>query len=67
MKNRNYDYDIETIINSLDQILNGNYRIHIDIDPQSELREIAEKINNISDDLLLSFSAVKKISQGDFS
>jgi len=65
MKNRNYD--IETIINSLDQILNGNHKIHIDIDPQSELREIAEKINNISDDLLLSFSAVKKISQGDFS
>jgi len=65
MKNRNYD--IETIINSLDQILNGNYKIHINIDPQSGLREIAEKINNISDDLLLSFSAVKKISQGDFS
>lgn len=58
---------IETIINSLDQILNGNYKIHIDIDPQSELREIAEKINSISDDLLLSFSAFKKISQGDFS
>ena len=65
MKNRNYD--IETIINSLDQILNGNYKIHIDIDPQSELRETAEKINKLSNDLLSSFSAIKKISQGDFS
>jgi len=65
MKNRNHD--IETIINSIDQILNGNYKIHVDIDPQSELREIAEKINKLSDELLLTFSATKKISQGDFS
>lgn len=67
MKNRSYDLETTiNIIESIEQILNGNYRIYIDIDPQSELREIAEKINELSDYLLLSFSEIKKISQGNF-
>lgn len=65
MERRNAE--IEIIANSLDQILNGNYKTHVDIDPQSEFREITEKINKLSDDLLSLFSVIKKISQGDFS
>lgn len=65
MQNRNHD--LEKIIDSLGQLLNGNYKICTDIDPQSELRKIANKIDQLSDDLLLSFSVIKKIARGDFS
>lgn len=65
MERRNADLKI--IVNSLDQILNGNYKIHVDIDSQSEFREIAEKVNKLSDDLVSSLSAIIKISRGDLS
>ena len=65
MGNRNSD--IEKIVDSINQILNGNYKIHIDIDSQSEFSEIAEEINELCDDLQSSFLVIKKIKRGNFS
>ncbi|MBU4415000.1 MAG: PAS domain S-box protein, partial [Proteobacteria bacterium] len=65
MENKNLD--IKIIFDGLNQILNGNYEVCVDVSPQSELVEIGEKINKLSDELQSCFSAIKKFSRGVLS
>ncbi|MBU1153243.1 HD domain-containing protein [bacterium] len=65
MEDKNLQINI--IVESIDKILNGNYDVIIEVDPQSEFKELIEKINLLSQDLKSLFLAGRKISQGDLS
>ncbi|MDI6786434.1 MAG: HD domain-containing protein [bacterium] len=59
--------EIEVIIESIDRLLEGDYETYIAIDSQSELKELAEKINMLSKEIKYYYSIIKNISKGKFS
>jgi len=59
--------DVGKIVCSINQILNGNYKISLNMNPQSELEPVAALIEKLCDELQSCFSAAKNIARGDFS
>jgi len=63
----NKGLNIKIILDGLNQLLNGNYKVCVDVSPQSELGEIGEKINKLSDELQSCSSAIEEVSRGGLS
>lgn len=59
--------EIEKIIKSIDKLLEGDYKTRVSIDSKSELKELAEKINMLSEELNYCYFTIRNISRGIFS